>query len=59
MSDRREYYKKWREKNKEEEQRKYRIRYTKRIMKGDDYLERYNKWINQGERFGYLDRLNG
>jgi hypothetical protein len=58
MSDRREYYKIWREKNKEEEQRKYRIRYTKRIMKGDDYLERYNKWIKQGERFGYLDRLN-
>jgi hypothetical protein len=48
----------WYKKNNVSERRNKRIRYTKRIMKSDDYLERYNKWIKQGERFGYLDRLN-
>ena len=38
MSDRREYFKKWREKNKKKEQRKYRIRYTKKVLEKEGRL---------------------
>ena len=57
MSDRREYYKKWREKNRESIREKDKIRHTKKVMGSPYYLERYKKWVFYGVRFGYLERF--
>ena len=57
MSNRREYYKKWREKNRASIREKDKIRHTEKVIGSPNYLERYKKWVNIGVRFGYLQRF--
>ena len=44
MSNRREYYKKWREKNRASIREKDKIRHTEKVIGSPNYLERYKKF---------------